>query len=48
MNFVSIRIITADIERLVHFYEQITGPTGDDVHRRLRGADDAGVHSGDR
>jgi len=25
MNFVSIRIITADIKRLVHFYEQITG-----------------------
>ena len=25
MNFVSIRIITADIERLVGFYEQITG-----------------------
>lgn len=25
MNFVSIRIITADIKRLVGFYEQITG-----------------------
>lgn len=25
MNFVSIRIITADIERLARFYEQITG-----------------------
>jgi predicted enzyme related to lactoylglutathione lyase len=25
MNFVSIRIITADINRLTHFYEQITG-----------------------
>ena len=25
MNFVSIRIITADIKRLAHFYEQITG-----------------------
>jgi predicted enzyme related to lactoylglutathione lyase len=25
MNFVSIRIITADIKRLTHFYEQITG-----------------------
>jgi catechol 2,3-dioxygenase-like lactoylglutathione lyase family enzyme len=25
MNFVSIRIITADIKRLVRFYEQITG-----------------------
>ena len=25
MNFVSIRIITADIGRLVHFYERITG-----------------------
>jgi predicted enzyme related to lactoylglutathione lyase len=25
MNFVSIRVITADIKRLVHFYEQITG-----------------------
>lgn len=25
MNFVSIRIITADIQRLVRFYEQITG-----------------------
>ncbi|UDL89259.1 VOC family protein [Mesorhizobium sp. PAMC28654] len=25
MNFVSIRIITADVQRLVHFYEQITG-----------------------
>jgi predicted enzyme related to lactoylglutathione lyase len=25
MNFVSIRIVTADIERLAHFYEQITG-----------------------
>lgn len=25
MNFVSIRLITADIERLVRFYERITG-----------------------
>ena len=25
MNFVSIRIITADIKRLARFYEQITG-----------------------
>ena len=25
MNFVSIRIITADIKRLVRFYEQVTG-----------------------
>jgi predicted enzyme related to lactoylglutathione lyase len=25
MNFVSIRVITADIKRLVRFYEQITG-----------------------
>ena len=25
MNFVSIRIITADIKRLAHFYEHITG-----------------------
>jgi catechol 2,3-dioxygenase-like lactoylglutathione lyase family enzyme len=25
MNFVSIRIITADIKRLTRFYEQITG-----------------------
>jgi catechol 2,3-dioxygenase-like lactoylglutathione lyase family enzyme len=25
MNFVSIRIITADLQRLVRFYEQITG-----------------------
>ena len=25
MNFVSTRIITADIKRLVHFYEQLTG-----------------------
>jgi catechol 2,3-dioxygenase-like lactoylglutathione lyase family enzyme len=25
MNFVSIRIITADVQRLVQFYEQITG-----------------------
>jgi predicted enzyme related to lactoylglutathione lyase len=25
MNFVSIRIITADLARLAHFYEQITG-----------------------
>jgi catechol 2,3-dioxygenase-like lactoylglutathione lyase family enzyme len=25
MNFVSIRIITADVKRLAHFYEQITG-----------------------
>jgi catechol 2,3-dioxygenase-like lactoylglutathione lyase family enzyme len=25
MNFVSIRIITADIQRLTHFYERITG-----------------------
>jgi catechol 2,3-dioxygenase-like lactoylglutathione lyase family enzyme len=25
MNFVSIRIITADIQRLVRFYEQVTG-----------------------
>jgi catechol 2,3-dioxygenase-like lactoylglutathione lyase family enzyme len=25
MNLVSIRIITADIKRLAHFYEQITG-----------------------
>ena len=25
MNFVSLRIITADIERLVRFYEQVTG-----------------------
>ena len=25
MNFVSIRIITADLPRLAHFYEQITG-----------------------
>lgn len=25
MNFVSIRLITADIKRLVRFYEQITG-----------------------
>lgn len=25
MNFVSIRLITADINRLAHFYEQITG-----------------------
>ena len=27
MNFVSIRIITADIKRLARFYEQITGIT---------------------
>jgi catechol 2,3-dioxygenase-like lactoylglutathione lyase family enzyme len=27
MNLVSIRIITADIQRLVRFYEQITGMT---------------------
>ncbi|MEO7065548.1 MAG: VOC family protein [Rhodanobacter sp.] len=25
MNFVSIRLITADIKRLTHFYEEITG-----------------------
>jgi len=25
MNFVSIRIITAEIKRLAHFYEQVTG-----------------------
>jgi catechol 2,3-dioxygenase-like lactoylglutathione lyase family enzyme len=25
MNFVSTRIITGDIKRLVHFYEQVTG-----------------------
>jgi catechol 2,3-dioxygenase-like lactoylglutathione lyase family enzyme len=25
MNFVSVRTITADIKRLTHFYEQITG-----------------------
>jgi catechol 2,3-dioxygenase-like lactoylglutathione lyase family enzyme len=25
MNFVSVRIITADVQRLVRFYEQITG-----------------------
>jgi len=25
MNFVSVRIITADIKRLVRFYEQVTG-----------------------
>ena len=25
MNFSSVRIITADINRLVHFYEQVTG-----------------------
>ena len=27
MNFVSIRIITAEIQRLVSFYEQVTGVT---------------------
>ena len=25
MNFSSVRIITADIKRLIHFYEQVTG-----------------------
>ncbi|GCE09345.1 VOC family protein [Dictyobacter aurantiacus] len=25
MNFVSIRVITDDVKRLVHFYEQVTG-----------------------
>lgn len=25
MNFVSIRIITADVQRLAHFYQQVTG-----------------------
>jgi predicted enzyme related to lactoylglutathione lyase len=25
VNFVSVRVITADVERLAHFYEQITG-----------------------
>jgi len=25
MNFVSVRLITADLPRLVHFYEQVTG-----------------------
>ena len=25
MNFSSVRIITADINRLIHFYEQVTG-----------------------
>ncbi|MFY0582675.1 VOC family protein [Cystobacter fuscus] len=27
MNFVSIRLITADIERLIRFYERVTGLT---------------------
>ena len=45
MDFVSIRIITSDVARLVEFYERATGVQASVVHRGLRRARDPDAHA---
>ena len=46
MNFVSIRIITADIKRLARFYEQITGISVTMYSEDFGELENAGRHPG--
>jgi len=48
MNLVSLRIITADIKRLVPYYEQITGGAVNLCTADFCRAEDALRHAGNR
>ncbi len=48
MDFVSIRIITSDVARLVEFYERATGVQASVGHRRLRRTEDCWRNPRDR